>query len=93
MHRTLPRSVGPYRVVFTPQAWREVGLMPTVLFDAFQRALDDLADKCGRLNVSASELPSSSRFTVDALVVAYERDDTSRTLTLVEITRLPAISP
>lgn len=93
MHRTLPSPSGPYRVVFTPQAWREIGLMPTVLFDAFQRAVDDLAAKCARLNVSASELPSSSRFTVEALVVAYERDDAGRTLTLVEISRLPAISP
>jgi hypothetical protein len=89
MHRNLPRATGPYRVVFTPQAWKEVGLMPTALFDAFQRAVDDLAAKYGRLNVPAAELPARQHLTVATLVVTYERDDAARALMLVEIRRPP----
>lgn len=87
MHRTLPRATSPYRVVFTPQTWKEVGLMPTALFDAFQHAVDDLAAKYGRLNVA--EQPARQHLTVATLVVTYERDDSMRTLTLVDIRRPP----
>ena len=93
MHRTLPRPSGPYRVVFTPQTWKEIGLMPTPLFDAFQQAVDELASKCARLTAPTSERPALSRFTVDTLVVTYERDDAARSLTLVEISRLPGTTP
>ena len=89
MHRTLPRATGPCPVVFTPETWKEIGLMPTALFDAFQHAVDDLAAKCGRVNVPGTERPPQLRFTVDPLVVTYQRDDAERTLTLVDIRRLP----
>ncbi len=92
MHRLIPRATGPYRVVFTPRAWKEIGLMPTARFDALQRTLDDLAAKCGRLSPPAG--PSLQlRLTVNALVVTYERDDAARIITLVDITRPPSESP
>jgi hypothetical protein len=89
MHRHLPRVASPYRVVFTPQAWREIGLMPTARFEAFQHAVDDLAVKCGRLNVPATGHPELLRFSVEGLVVTYERDDAGRTLKLVDLLRAP----
>ena len=85
MHRTLPRSTGPYRVVFTPQTWKQIGLMPTALFDAFQVAVDNLASTSGKV--------PPSPLTVDGLVVTYERDDAARVITLVDITRAPTGSP
>jgi hypothetical protein len=89
MHRTLPRATSPYRVVFTSQAWKEVGLMPTALFDAFQRAVDDLAAKYGKLNAPVAEQSARQHLSVATLVVTYERDDAARTLMLVEIRRTP----
>lgn len=93
MHRHLPRVSGPYRVVFSAQAWKEIGLMPTARFDAFQHAVDDLAEKCGRLGATPAAQPARLIFMVDALVVHYERDDAARTLTLVEIRRPATESP
>jgi hypothetical protein len=93
MPRLAPRATGPYRVVFTPQTWKEIGLMPTALFDAFQRAVDDLAEKCGRLSGPAPEKQPGLRFNVDVLVVTYERDDATRVITLVDITRAHTESP
>lgn len=90
MHRNLPRAASPYRVIFTPQAWREVGLMPTARFEALQNAVDDLAAKYGRLNVPAAEHPELQRFSVEGLVVTYERDDAGRTLKLVDLLQAPA---
>ena len=90
MHRTLPRAAGPYRVVFSPQAWREIGLMPTERFDEFQRGVDDLAAKCGRQGAPASPQPARLSLAVGPLVVHYERDDATRTLLLVDIHRAPS---
>jgi hypothetical protein len=90
MHRFLPRDIGAYRVIFTPPAWKAVGLMPTAVFEAFQKAVDDLADKFGRLNVPASEGVGPLRLTVGELVILYERDDTARAITLTDIVCLPA---
>ncbi|MFP2907038.1 hypothetical protein ACLESD_18725 [Pyxidicoccus sp. 3LFB2] len=93
MHRIAPRATGPYRVVFTPQTWKEIGLMPTALFDAFQGAVDELAEKCGRSVEPASEEPRRQRLTLEVLVVTYERDDAARVITLVDISRTPRPSP
>lgn len=93
MHRLVPRATGPYRVVFTPQTWKAVGQMPTALFDAFEHAVDDLAEKCGKLSPAPTEKLPGLRFTVDVLVVTYERDDATRVITLVDITRAPTESP
>lgn len=93
MHRIAPRVSGPYRVVFTPQTWKEIGLMPTALFDALQGAVDTLAMQCGRSSEPASEAPRRQRLTVEALVVTYERDDAARVITLVDISRASPLSP
>ncbi|MCY1019408.1 hypothetical protein [Pyxidicoccus sp. MSG2] len=63
--------------------------MSTALFDAFQHAVDDLAAKYGRLNAPITEQPARQHLTVATLVVTYERDDTARTLMLVDIRRTP----
>ncbi|WP_164017525.1 type II toxin-antitoxin system RelE family toxin [Pyxidicoccus trucidator] len=85
MHRIVPKASGPYRVVFTPQTWKQIGLMPTALFDAFQGAVDNLASSPGKV--------PPSPLAVDGLVVTYERDDAARVITLVDITRAPTGSP
>jgi hypothetical protein len=90
MLRSLPAAAGPYRVVFTPQTWKAVGQMPTALFDAFEQAVDDLAEKCGWLNASMARVQGPLRLTVEGLVIHYERDDKARVITLVDIVRAPA---
>ncbi|QSQ22505.1 hypothetical protein JY651_46595 [Pyxidicoccus parkwayensis] len=89
MHRILPRAAGPYRVIFAPEAWRQIGLMPTALFEVLQKAVDDLAERCGRLSTPGAEKPVRLSLAVGSLVVLYERDDATRTLLLVDIQRTP----
>lgn len=92
MLRSLPRIAGPYRVVFTPQTWKAIGQMPTALFDALEQAVDDLAEKCGRLNASMPQVQGPLRLTVEGLTILYERDDTARVITLTEIVQAPNAS-
>lgn len=67
--------------------------MPTALFDAFEQAVDDLAEKCGRLNASMARVQGPLRLTVNELVIHYERDDKARVITLVDIVHASATSP
>jgi mRNA-degrading endonuclease RelE of RelBE toxin-antitoxin system len=92
MLRSLPAAAGPYRVVFTPQTWKSVGQMPTERFDAFEQVVDDLAEKCGRLNASGARVQGPLRLSVDGLVILYERDDTARVITLIDIVHTSAAS-
>ena len=92
MLRPHPRIDSAYRVVFTPQAWKAVGQMPTALFDVFEQAVDDLAEKCGRLNASMARVQGPLRLTVGGLVILYERDDTTRVITLADIVQASATS-
>jgi mRNA-degrading endonuclease RelE of RelBE toxin-antitoxin system len=87
MLRSLPRAQGPYRVVFTPKAWKAIGQMPTAMFDVFEQAVEDLADKCGRLNASTPGVQRPLRLTVGTVEIHYERDDATRVITLVGITQ------
>lgn len=88
--RPLPSVAGPYRVVFTPQTWKAVGQMPTARFEAFEQTVDDLAEKCGRLNASMARVQGPLRLTVGGLTLLYERDDTARVITLIDIVLAPA---
>jgi hypothetical protein len=85
MLRPVPRITSAYRVVFTPQTWKAIGQMPTALFDTFELAVEDLAEKYGRLNASMARVQGPLRLTVAGLTIVYERDDTARVITLTEI--------
>ncbi|MFL5347730.1 MAG: type II toxin-antitoxin system RelE family toxin [Hyalangium sp.] len=85
MFRQHSRVAGAYRVTFSPEAWQEIGRLPSTTFQALQEALDQLAQQ-GRHEPLADETPSEITFTIDSLVISCERDDKTRTLTLRHVT-------
>lgn len=82
MERSVHRVVGPYRVTFSPEAWRLIGIMPSATFQSLQRALERIADAPRR---DATEGHSQLSATMDGLTVVYELNDTERTLSVVNI--------
>jgi hypothetical protein len=84
MERSVHRVAGAYRVTFSPEAWRLIGIMPSATFQSLQRALDRIADSPRRV---ATEVQSRLSATLDGLTVVYELDDAERTLTVVNIFR------
>jgi hypothetical protein len=84
MERSVQRVAGPYRVSFSPEAWRLIGIMPSVTFQSLQRALERIADAPRGV---AAEVQSQLSATLDGLTVVYELDDAERTLRVVNIFR------
>jgi hypothetical protein len=82
MERSVHRVAGPYRVTFTPEAWRLIGTMPTATFQSLQRALERIADAPRR---GAFEGASQLSTTLEGLTVVYGVDDTERTLSVVNV--------
>lgn len=85
MERSVHRVLGPYRVTFSPEAWRLIGVMPSETFQSLQRALERVADAPGR---SAPEEPSQRSATLDGLTVVYEVNDAERTVSVVDILKV-----
>jgi hypothetical protein len=79
------RVAGRYRVTFSPEAWKLIGLMPSAIFQSLQVMLEHLADAPRRL----AEVPSTEMsVTMDHLTVVYRLDDKERTLTVLDIQRM-----
>jgi hypothetical protein len=82
MERSAHRVAGPYRVTFTPEAWRLIGTMSSATFQSLQRALERIADAPRR---GASEGASQLSATLEGLTVIYGVDDAERTLSVMNI--------
>lgn len=82
MERFVHRVAGPYRVTFTPEAWRLIGTMPAAAFQSLQRALERIADAPRR---GAFEEASQLSATLEGLTVIYAVDDAERTVSVVNI--------
>jgi hypothetical protein len=82
MQRPVHRVAGSYRVTFSPEAWRLIGIMPSVTFQSLQLALERIADTHLRPPDGAQAEQSA---TMDGLTVVYTVDDTERVLTVVNI--------
>ena len=82
MERSVHRVLGPYRVTFSPEAWRLIGIMSSAAFESLQLALERIAHSPARATAQAQS-PLSA--TLDGLTVIYEVNDTDRTLTVVNI--------
>ena len=85
MFRQHTRVAGAYRVIFSAEAWKEIGRLSSTTFQALQEALEQLAQQ-GRPGTSADPGPGSITFAVDSLVVHCQRDDQTRTLVLQHVT-------
>jgi hypothetical protein len=84
MQRPIHRVAGPYRVIFSPEAWRLIGIMPSAIFQSLQHALELIANFPSR---AAAGTPTPMSATLDGLTVIYELDDAERILTVVNILR------
>ena len=81
MLRSYTRVAGPYRVTFSPEAWKEIGRLSGGTFLALQETLDRIAQQ-GLSTVPADSAPKEITFKLRSLVIHCERDDSSRTLTV-----------
>jgi hypothetical protein len=93
MLRHPSRVAGPYRVNFSPEAWKKVGLMPSSTFQSLQEALERIAREMGSARPEGEDSSSALHAEVEGLVVIYQRDDASMTLTLVDILRAAPVPP
>jgi hypothetical protein len=84
MQRPVHRVAGTYRVNFSPEAWRLIGIMPSTVFQSLQRALELLADASRR---ASPESPAELSATLDDLTILYTLNDAERVLTVVNILR------
>lgn len=83
------RHHAPYRVHYSPQAWREVGRMPAETFLALQELLERMGDAAHRTPEAASGEPARQALPGHGLVLEYTWDERSRTLTLMALERVP----
>jgi hypothetical protein len=81
-------AAGPYRVTFSSDAWKKIGLSPTATFQALQYALDSIASTLGARRPPGEGAQSELCTQVAGLLIIYQRDDATRTLTVVDF--LPA---
>lgn len=84
MQRSVHRVAGQYRVTFSSEAWRLIGIMPSATFQSLQVALDRIADAPP---LAAAAARSPLRATLDGLTVVYEQDDAARVLRVLDIVR------
>jgi hypothetical protein len=82
MFRQHTRIAGAYRVTFSPEAWKEIGRLPSTTFVALQEALEQLAQE----GSPSEQAPTTITFTIDSLLISCERDDLTRSLILQRVT-------
>ncbi|MCP3102999.1 hypothetical protein LZ198_29380 [Myxococcus sp. K15C18031901] len=83
------RPPGPHRIHYSPQAWREVGRMPSEAFVDLQATLERLGEASVRGAIPTE--PGTFRHVLarHGLVLDYAWDERSRTLTLLAVARGP----
>jgi hypothetical protein len=88
----MPSPPVPYRVSFSPQAWQQIGQMPHGTFQALQAALDAIAQGMDATAETGDSAESERRRLAPGLVVTYQRDNATRSLTILEIRPVPSES-
>ncbi|TQF11679.1 hypothetical protein FJV41_32960 [Myxococcus llanfairpwllgwyngyllgogerychwyrndrobwllllantysiliogogogochensis] len=80
----------PYQVVFSPQAWVYVGRMPHAAFTLLQQTIDRIARDDSTPSPSAGIVATRLRLETGLVDIIYERDDSRRILTVVDIVHVPS---
>lgn len=88
MNFFIHRVVGPYRVTFSPEAWKLIGSMPSEAFQNLQLALERIAEVPPHRMTSDTQ--SSLSASVKDMTISYLLDDAQRTLTVMNIVRQEA---
>jgi len=79
----------PYHVAFSPQAWRKIGQMPHRTFRALQAALDAIAREMDAAPMASDSAGAELHTTAAGVAVTYQREDATRTLTVLEVRPAP----
>lgn len=79
------RVAGPYRVNFSPEAWKQIGRLSSGAFFAIQETLERIAGRMGSARPQDEGAHTELHTDVAGLRVIYQRDDETRTLTLLDI--------
>jgi mRNA-degrading endonuclease RelE of RelBE toxin-antitoxin system len=85
-------AAGSYRVTFSAEAWKRIGMLPHSTFQALQAALDDVANTLGSGRPSGEHTNTELRAQAAGLSIVYQRDDATRTITLVDFLPAPSAS-
>ena len=84
MQLPVHRVAGSYRVIFSPEAWRLIGSMPSSAFQSLQLALERIA---GAPRRTGPEPQPDLSATLDDLTIVYTLNEAERVLTVVNILR------
>jgi hypothetical protein len=79
------RATSPYRVLFTSEAWKQIGQISTASFHALQGTLETIANDMGNTRPVGHDADTPLHVTAAGLLLTYQREDESRTLTIVAI--------
>jgi mRNA-degrading endonuclease RelE of RelBE toxin-antitoxin system len=88
MLRSPARFASSYRVTLSSEAWKRIGLLPYSTFQKVRAALDSLASNLGARRPPGEDADTELRTRAAGLLLLYQRDDDTRTVTLVDF--LPA---
>jgi hypothetical protein len=75
---------GPYRVTFSSEVWKRIGTIPSDTFQALHAVLEDIAGSMGTELPAGQDAQSELRTTAGGLAITYQRDDATRTVTLLD---------
>ena len=90
MPRSPPEVTGPYRVNFSPEAWKQVGRISSGAFFELQEALERIASGMGPKRPQDEGAHSELHADVAGFRITYQRDDETRTLTMLAIRAIPS---
>jgi mRNA-degrading endonuclease RelE of RelBE toxin-antitoxin system len=84
MLRSPHRVFGPYRVLFSSEAWRKIGQISSDTFQVLQAAMDQVARALTTKRLEGEDATTELRVHTQGLEIIYQRDDEKRTVTLLD---------
>ena len=84
MPRSPPRIFNPYRVTFSPEAWRKIGRIKTPEFQALHAALEQIAATVTAPRPAGEGATTELRAQAAGMQIVFRRDDEQQILTLVD---------
>jgi len=86
----MPHRSAPYQVAFSPQAWLQIGQMPHRTFRALQAALDGITQELDAVPKKSGSAGTEGSTTAGGVVITYQRDDATRSLTVLDVRPAPS---
>jgi mRNA-degrading endonuclease RelE of RelBE toxin-antitoxin system len=84
MPRSPTRIFSPYRVSFSPEAWRKIGRIKTPEFQALHAAMEGIAATITAPRPDGEGSTTELRAQAAGMQIVFQRDDENQILTLVD---------